>query len=167
MSLTAISLGLHFSVASISTPWVYILESYSNTSKAPQLKTYLDSWYEQWLRHVKLHQSTTSLLLSLTCNSYVNQTTANHTGLVSFESGGAAYIGVDYKTVLKTAAVGRNSVRLVSKKSWTHGLFIADIAHMPGGICGTWPARGFLCSWDNEKFKLTKESLDSRSKLAE
>jgi hypothetical protein len=21
-----------------------------------------------------------------------------------------------------------------------HGLFIADIEHMPGGICGTWPA---------------------------
>jgi hypothetical protein len=115
----------------------------------------------------KLHQSATSLILILTCNSYVNQTTANHTGLVSFESGGAAYIGVDYKTVLKTAAVGRNSVRLVSKKSWTHGLFIADIAHMPGGICGTWPAREFLCSRDSEKFKLIMESLDSRARLAE
>jgi hypothetical protein len=31
-------------------------------------------------------------------------------------------------------------VRIVSKKNWTHGLFIADIEHMPGGICGTWPA---------------------------
>jgi hypothetical protein len=69
--------------------------------------------------------------------------------------------------VLKTAAVGRNSVRLVSKKSWTHGLFIADIAHMPGGICGTWPAREFLCSRDSEKFKLIMESLDSRARLAE
>jgi len=69
--------------------------------------------------------------------------------------------------VLKTAAVGRNSVRLVSKKSWTHGLFIADIAHMPGGVCGTWPSREFLCLWDIEKFKLTIESLDSRTRLAE
>jgi hypothetical protein len=69
--------------------------------------------------------------------------------------------------VLETAAVGRNSVRLVSKKSWTHGLFIADIAHMPGGICGTWPAREFLCSCASKKFKLTIKSLDSRTRLAE
>jgi hypothetical protein len=78
--------------------------------------------------------------------SYVNQATANHTGLVSLGSTGAAYIGVDYKTILTTAAVGRNSVRLVSKKSWTHGLFIADIEHMPGGECGTWPACEFSYS---------------------
>jgi len=25
-------------------------------------------------------------------------------------------------------------------KAYNHGLVIADIAHMPGGICGTWPA---------------------------
>jgi len=29
---------------------------------------------------------------------------------------------------------------LSSNKAYTHGLFIADIAHMPGGICGVWPA---------------------------
>jgi hypothetical protein len=99
--------------------------------------------------------------------SYVNQTTANQTGLVTFGSTGAAYMGVDYKTLLSTSKVGRNSVRLVSKKSWTHGLFIADIAHMPGAECGTWPACEFSRSRDAAKFKLTIESLDGRAKLAE
>jgi hypothetical protein len=37
-------------------------------------------------------------------------------------------------------AGGRASVRLTSNKAYTHGLFIADISHMPGGICGVWPA---------------------------
>ena len=31
----------------------------------------------------------------------------------------------------------------MTQKSWTHGLIISDIAHMPGGICGVWPARKF------------------------
>jgi hypothetical protein len=35
---------------------------------------------------------------------------------------------------------GRMSVRLESKQSYNQGLIIADIAHMPGSICGTWPA---------------------------
>lgn len=44
-------------------------------------------------------------------------------------------------TVLTYPGVGRKSVRITSQKSWTHALFISDIVHMPGGICGTWPAR--------------------------
>ena len=56
---------------------------------------------------------------------------------------GAAYIGVDHTTVLSPTGVGRNSMRLVSKKAWTHGLFMADIWHMPVG-CGGWPACEFL-----------------------
>ena len=49
----------------------------------------------------------------------------------------ASYFGVDYTT---TTTTGRASVRLTSKKSFNHGLFVADIAHMPGGLCGVWPA---------------------------
>jgi hypothetical protein len=36
--------------------------------------------------------------------------------------------------------IGRESVRLEGKKDYNHGLFVLDIKHMPGGICGTWPA---------------------------
>jgi hypothetical protein len=49
----------------------------------------------------------------------------------------AAYIGVDYEN---TTTTGRASMRITSPKSFNHGLFIADIAHMPGGLCGVWPA---------------------------
>ncbi|KAK5163045.1 uncharacterized protein LTR77_010980 [Saxophila tyrrhenica] len=38
------------------------------------------------------------------------------------------------------ASQGRASVRITSRSSYQFGLFIVDIEHMPGGICGTWPA---------------------------
>lgn len=38
---------------------------------------------------------------------------------------------------------GRPSVRIASKQAFTHGLFIGDFAHIPAGVCGTWPA----CEW--------------------
>ncbi|KAG0649466.1 putative endo-1 [Hyphodiscus hymeniophilus] len=57
---------------------------------------------------------------------------------------GAAYMGVDNVTVLTYPGTGRKSVRISSQKSWTHGLFISDIVHMPGGICGVWPAHWTL-----------------------
>lgn len=51
--------------------------------------------------------------------------------------GNATYMGVDYNS---TSDTGRQSVRITSKKAYNKGLFLADIAHMPGGICGVWPA---------------------------
>ncbi|OAQ70498.1 endo-1,3(4)-beta-glucanase [Pochonia chlamydosporia 170] len=68
---------------------------------------------------------------------YVNSQTANQQGLAGYAKGGI-FMGVDFKT--KNPAKGRKSVRVTSKKSFTRGLFIADIAHMPGSICGAWPA---------------------------
>jgi len=73
------------------------------------------------------------------------------------KAGAKTYIGVDYTHTYNGSApyyningVGRPSVRIQSKKSWTHGLFIADISHMPGGICGTWPALWTLGpNWPN------------------
>jgi hypothetical protein len=47
-------------------------------------------------------------------------------------------MGVDHSNV--ASGSGRQSVRLTSKKSYTHGLIVLDLSHMPGGICGTWPA---------------------------
>ncbi|KAF3942318.1 hypothetical protein ABW19_dt0206425 [Dactylella cylindrospora] len=38
-----------------------------------------------------------------------------------------------------TGTAGRPTVKILSKKTYTHGLFIFDIAHSPFG-CGTWPA---------------------------
>jgi hypothetical protein len=69
--------------------------------------------------------------------NYLSQSAAQFAGLINTNNS-QIYMGVDYTTMNPSA--GRASVRLSSNVAWTHGLFIADIAHMPGGICGTWPA---------------------------
>ncbi|APA14232.1 hypothetical protein SS1G_11977 [Sclerotinia sclerotiorum 1980 UF-70] len=71
--------------------------------------------------------------------TYVSESAASQQGLISVRSDGV-YMGVDFKTVLSPSGAGRNSVRIESKKSWTHGLFVADLGHVPGGACGSWPA---------------------------
>ncbi|EON97590.1 putative endo- -beta- protein [Phaeoacremonium minimum UCRPA7] len=34
----------------------------------------------------------------------------------------------------------RPSIRIESKEAFNHGLIIGDFAHMPGSVCGSWPA---------------------------
>ncbi|KAH7147102.1 glycoside hydrolase family 16 protein [Dactylonectria estremocensis] len=68
---------------------------------------------------------------------YVGFETAVSEGLAG-DRNGAIYMGVNTTTV--SPASGRKSVRVTSQTSFTHGLFIADIIHMPGSICGVWPA---------------------------
>lgn len=75
----------------------------------------------------------------LTSFRYVDQATAEKTGLISY-SNNATRFGVDSNNTYAVTDVGRPSVRIEGTKSYTHGLFIADIAHMPGSICGLWPA---------------------------
>jgi hypothetical protein len=54
-------------------------------------------------------------------------------------------MGVDYQNQSSTA--GRNAIRLESKRSYTHGLFVLDLSHIPDNVCGTWPA--FWLTSDN------------------
>lgn len=73
--------------------------------------------------------------------NYVDAVTANRQGLAGFTQGGV-YLGAD---TANTTTTGRSSTRVSSKTSYTKGLFIADIKHMPagtgeGGSCGLWPA---------------------------
>lgn len=72
---------------------------------------------------------------------YKSMAYANATGIAGFLNGGnatnAIYMAVDTAEV---APQGRASVRVTSKQSFDRFLMIADIVHMPGGICGTWPA---------------------------
>lgn len=67
---------------------------------------------------------------------YVDQGTASSMGIAKIESG-SVYLGVD---TTQAVTVGRKSIRLSSNAQYTHGLFVADISHMPGSICGLWPA---------------------------
>ena len=67
------------------------------------------------------------------------QTAASHNLFgIAPTADNAAYIGVEHSH--PSFSPGRPSVRLTSKKAFNQGLFIADISHMPGGICGVWPA---------------------------
>lgn len=68
---------------------------------------------------------------------YVDGDTANSLNLTSTLTG-TVIMGVD--STETNPANGRKSVRVTSQQSFNHGLFIADIAHMPGSICGAWPA---------------------------
>lgn len=73
--------------------------------------------------------------------SYVSQPTAQQLGLISLNSAGAVYMGVDATSVLAASSTtGRQSVRIASTHTYDGGLIILDVAHMPGGVCGAWPA---------------------------
>lgn len=70
---------------------------------------------------------------------YLDGASANQQGLAGFTQD-SIYLGVDYNN---TTTTGRGSIRMESKKTWTNGLFIANIAHMPVSSkngCGLWPA---------------------------
>lgn len=64
---------------------------------------------------------------------------ATKSGLVKVTNN-QVYIGVDHTKTIATTAQGRDSIRMESKERFDTGLMIADIAHLPGNQCGTWPA---------------------------
>jgi len=67
---------------------------------------------------------------------FVDRNTAQNTGLISV-NGDKVYMGVDHTN---QQWGGRPAVRLSSKASFTTGLVIIDLDHMPGSVCGSWPA---------------------------
>lgn len=76
--------------------------------------------------------------------NYQNAATANSKSVLAGYTSSAdhpntVYMGVDFATA-DPVSPGRDSVRVHSKKIYNKGLFIADIKHMPGSICGAWPA---------------------------
>ncbi|KAK4549534.1 hypothetical protein LTR36_006531 [Oleoguttula mirabilis] len=71
---------------------------------------------------------------------YVDQAVAEQYGMINTANNAAVW-GVDTtQTLDPTANLGRLSIRLTSIQSWTHGLFILDLEHMPANQCGVWPA---------------------------
>ncbi|KAG8529082.1 uncharacterized protein KY384_005717 [Bacidia gigantensis] len=49
----------------------------------------------------------------------------------------ASYLTADPTS---TTNAGRDSMRIASKKSYNHGLFLVDLLHIPSPVCGSWPA---------------------------
>ncbi|KAJ6016299.1 hypothetical protein N7540_010890 [Penicillium herquei] len=72
--------------------------------------------------------------------NYMDGDSASNAGLVKITDKGTVYLGVDHTTKLSPSDKGRNSVRVGTNKYYEHSLVIADIAHMPGNACGSWPA---------------------------
>jgi len=72
--------------------------------------------------------------------NYLDQATAVSHGLVAVQDDHHVRLGADSSTILSTNDIGRPSVMLTSKESFTHGLFIADFDHMPASSCGSWPS---------------------------
>jgi len=68
---------------------------------------------------------------------FVDRGTAQNTGLISVNGNGQVYMGVDHNN---NAPNGRPAIRLTSKMSFTTGMVILDLDHMPGSVCGSWPA---------------------------
>ncbi|KAF2709727.1 glycoside hydrolase family 16 protein [Pleomassaria siparia CBS 279.74] len=82
--------------------------------------------------------------------NYVGQQQAQDEGLIRTQNN-QVYMGVDTTKVLDPNGVGRDSVRIQSKKAYTHGLVIADFAHVPGSDCGAWPAFWMVGpNWPNQ-----------------
>ncbi|KAF4997042.1 hypothetical protein FDECE_12220 [Fusarium decemcellulare] len=76
--------------------------------------------------------------------NYLSRRRALSSGLARITNG-QVYLGVDSRNKAKlrgnsTTIHGRDSLRLESKKTWTKGIMIADIQHMPGTACGVWPS---------------------------
>lgn len=97
-----------------------------------------EKWHaDTFLKHVKFFHAKDPT------NGYVNyldQEAAEKNGLFKINSDGSLYMGVDHKTTLDPNGKGRDSVRIESKMYYDYGLYVADVAHMPGSICGAWPA---------------------------
>ncbi|KAK4550137.1 hypothetical protein LTR36_003104 [Oleoguttula mirabilis] len=72
---------------------------------------------------------------------YVNESIAVRNGFVA--AGSTANISVDTTNQWPNGGSGRPAVRIISDNTYTHGLFILDLVHMPWG-CGTWPAYWLL-----------------------
>jgi len=77
--------------------------------------------------------------------SYVPQNTAldsHYIGLANHTlANNSVYIGVEHTKPSPDS--GRESVRITSNQTWTHGLILIDLCHIPTG-CGTWPALWFV-----------------------
>lgn len=123
---------------SLSAGSLFLALLASPVAAASETYQLVENWHgESFLDYFNFHTGSDPTNGFVT---YLDKTSAESAGLVKVNDGGSVYIGVDHNTTLSTTGKGRDSVRIGSKKYYDHSLVIADIAHMPGSICGSWPA---------------------------
>mmetsp|Transcript_31317 Transcript_31317/g.76398 ORF Transcript_31317/g.76398 Transcript_31317/m.76398 type:complete len:372 (-) Transcript_31317:183-1298(-) len=69
---------------------------------------------------------------------FVNQTEALDLGMLNV-GGKQIYMSVDQGADYNPQGPGRKSVRVQSRLTFSQGIFVIDLEHLPTG-CGTWPA---------------------------
>lgn len=69
--------------------------------------------------------------------NYRNRVDATKLGLIGTD-GGDVFMRADTSPIVGNE--GRSSVRIESKKTYDHGLFIARFSKVPTPTCGVWPA---------------------------
>ena len=63
--------------------------------------------------------------------NYVDHQTALDNGYINISEGGDVYIGCDHERI--ALEHGRDSIRIQSKQTFSYGLFILYLSHMPYG----------------------------------
>lgn len=122
---------------SFSAGSLFMLGLASSAAAAPDYKLF-ETWQgKNFLDYFNFHTGSDPTNGFVT---YLDHKAAKDAGLVKFTDSGSIYLGVDHTTKLSSGGPGRNSVRIGTKKYYGESLIIADIAHMPGSACGTWPA---------------------------
>ncbi|KAJ5160925.1 endo-1-3(4)-beta-glucanase [Penicillium canariense] len=123
---------------SLSAGSLFLALLASSAAAASESYQLVENWHgESFLDYFNFHTGTDPTNGFVT---YLDKSSAESAGLVKVNDGGSVYIGVDHTTTLSPSGKGRDSVRIGSKKYYDQSLVIADIAHMPGSICGSWPA---------------------------
>lgn len=97
--------------------------------------------------------------------NYVDNETALQQKLFKILPNNSIHIGVDTINKVGNNGRGRNSVRIKSRATYNHGLFVIDLAHMPGSICGTYPTfylEGTTQSWlENGQMVIIQSTLNT------
>lgn len=125
------------SSCSLSAGSLFILGLVPSAFAAPDYKLF-ETWQgKNFLDYFNFHVGSDPTNGFVT---YLDRKPAEDAGLVKHTDSGSIYLGVDHKTKLSSSGPGRDSVRIGTKKYYGESLIIADIAHMPGSVCGTWPA---------------------------
>ena len=98
---------------------------------------------------------------------YMSSKDAINGGLFQIFKNKSIYLGVDTTRIV--GSLGRNSHWVQSQKSYTNGLFLLDLAHMPGSICGTWPLFRLMGSnpipSENGRIIVMESRLNSENKM--